>query len=492
MIITKLNRGILMIFISLRCKICLLSVFFLFTTASAQQILDEIQLIDISDQPTIQSTVIRDPEQALLIVKTQIATLRVQSNNIILESEQVEPGTMHIRLAPGTHRLSFQAEGFISVQERFYFNPKDVKGIQIRVVPAAEKKEEKNTAIIVIKSTPDSAAVFLNDLFYGTTPYLGKTLAGHYKLELRKEPYPSHEEQIIIIPGETLPVNVDFSKDAGSVQISSKPANAKIELDNRYIGETPLIYKKLAKGKHKILVTLKDYETFEAEFEIDKYRLSQKFDISLKAKESTLSVLGSPKNAEIAVDDSSLGYLPMQKAKILYGAHKVTVAKPGFFTFRKDILISSHDPYLLNITLEAKSKYSALLYSTLLPGSGQIYSGRTTTGIILGASTLGCATVSLLFTSDYNDKNDQYMIDKKAYDNNTDLGKMDALYKTTQDSYSEMEDAHQRAQIMWGLTIAVWFYNMADAVFFFPGQNSPDLSAETDASGSKLVFSFHF
>ena len=128
--------------------------FFFFSTSFAQQILDEMQLSDISDQPSIKSSVIRDPNQALIIVKTQISALRIESNNIIIKSEQVEPGTWHIRVEPGTHRLRFQAEGFISVQQRFYFNPKDVKGVQIRVISAAEKKEEKNSGIIVIKNHP--------------------------------------------------------------------------------------------------------------------------------------------------------------------------------------------------------------------------------------------------------------------------------------------------------------------------------------------------
>jgi len=65
-----------------RCRLIVILLLFCYP-AFAQQILDEMQLIDISNDQTIRSTVIRDPEQALLIVKTQISTLRIQSNNII-------------------------------------------------------------------------------------------------------------------------------------------------------------------------------------------------------------------------------------------------------------------------------------------------------------------------------------------------------------------------------------------------------------------------
>jgi hypothetical protein len=337
----------------------------------------------------------------------------------------------------------------------------------------------------VIKSTPDSAAVYLNDQFYGTTPYLGKILGGQYKLELRREPFPYHSQQIIIVPGETLPVNVDLR--VGSVEIISVPAKARIEIDNQYIGETPFIFNKVPIGKHFIKVSMDHYSTFESEFEITKDSFYQKFDIQLKPKESVLSIQGFPRNAQIELNEQKVGLLPTDNIKLTIGTHNLIVSQPGFYQYEKNIVIDSGDPYELTIALKPKSKYAAMLYSTLLPGSGQIYSGRSTQGIILGAASLGCAAVALVFTNDYNTKNDTYMETKTIYDNNTDLGKMDELYQATEESYTEMEDAHKQAQLMWGITIAVWLYNIADALFFFPDISGVNLKTETQASYSKLV-----
>ncbi len=105
----------------------------------SQQFLDEMKIIDISNDADVKSTLIRDPQQALLVVKTQIPDIRIQSNNKILKTVETRSGVWHIRLAPGTHRISFQAAGFIAVQQRFYFHPKDVKGVNIRVIPAMER-----------------------------------------------------------------------------------------------------------------------------------------------------------------------------------------------------------------------------------------------------------------------------------------------------------------------------------------------------------------
>jgi len=459
---------------------------------SAQQILDEMQLVDISDEPSIRSTVIRDPEQALLIVKTQITSLRIQSNNIIKKAEKTGPGTWHVRLVSGTHRLSFQADGFISVQERFYFNPKDVKGISIRVIPAAEKKEEKNTGLVVIQSTPDSAAVYFNDQFYGVTPYLGKTLAGQYRLEIKKEPYLSHRETVIIVSGQTLPINVELSTTAGSVNITSKPEKARVELDNRYIGETPLVFTQLTKGLHDIKVTLKNYEPFISQFEISEENRVQKFNISLTPLESILTIKGFPEQGDVYINGSKAGQMPVENKKILFGLYDISVSKPGYYSYQENLLINKHDPYTIDIRLEAKSKYFSLLYSTLLPGSGQIYSGRTTPGIILGSAALVTLTATLIFNSDYLNKKDTYSADKNAYDINTDLGKMESLYAAMQDSYNSMDDAHSRANFMFGVTAAVWIYNMLDVYLFFPEISGTTLTANAHNGQTKLELCISF
>jgi len=120
-------------------RLCI-TFFFLPCILLAQEYLDEMELIDISKEQQIRSTIIRDPDQALLIVQTHIPNLRFQSNNVIHKIEQPRSGTWQIRLAPGTHRMSFQADGFMATQKRYYFNPKQVIGVKIRVIPSAERQ----------------------------------------------------------------------------------------------------------------------------------------------------------------------------------------------------------------------------------------------------------------------------------------------------------------------------------------------------------------
>jgi hypothetical protein len=63
---------------------------------TAQQFLDEMEVSDISDSPEIKGNIVRDPKQALLIVKSQISQLRFLSNNFINNLQEREPGKWYI------------------------------------------------------------------------------------------------------------------------------------------------------------------------------------------------------------------------------------------------------------------------------------------------------------------------------------------------------------------------------------------------------------
>jgi hypothetical protein len=223
-----------------------------------------MDLNDISDTQEIKSIVLREQNQALLVVKSQIQDLRFLSNYFIYSLEEKEPGKWFVFLAPGTHRISFQAQGFISSQTRLFFKPKEVKGIRIDIIPA-EKTEEKNKAIVVIKTDPEKAQVYIDDQFYGETPYLGKLIPGQYKLRLTSDQYQPYEKTIVLVQGETLPINVNLELLTGIITVISQPSDARVFFDSIEVGKTPY-HGKLSIGLHELELKKQDYlshtETF--------------------------------------------------------------------------------------------------------------------------------------------------------------------------------------------------------------------------------------
>lgn len=466
--------------------LCLLS------DLKSQQILDEMELRDISNDVSIRSIVIRDPDQALLVIKTQISGLRIQSNNIIYRSELVEPGTWHVRLAPGTHRLSFQAEGFISIQERFYFNAKEVKGTHIRVIPTPERKEEKNVGYVVIDSEPDNAQIYLNDQFYGTTPYMGKLLTGSYRMQLLKDLYNVYEDTLVIVTNRTLPVNVTMIPLMGTISISSQPNKATIEIDGRPVGETPLKYDNLELGTHKIELKLTRYEDYSREIVIDEENLHQDLNIKLIEKKSYLAVSGAPAGSQVSIDGKKKGVLPVDRVSLPYGYHNLKVSRAGFHAYEEAILLSKPDIHTITVNLEPKNRLLSSIYSSVLPGSGQIYAGQMLKGVIIGVGTVGSLAATFYLKDQYKQNKEQYFDDKEIYEMNIDRDKMDQYYGTMIDSYDKMESSYNTMRITAGITVAVWVYNIIDSYIFFPDQSGVRLGGMSNNNISSLSITLKF
>lgn len=456
-----------------------------------QQFLDEMDIQDISNEADVRSTIIRDPDQALLIVKTQIPGIRFVSNNIIHQTKQVETGLYRLYLNPGTHRIVFQAEGFISSTQRFYFNPKETKGVQIRVVSAAKKKEDRNSGIVVIKSEPDNAEVYINGDFYGRTPYLGKLLAGRYELELRIMDHIPEKEHIVVLPGETIPLDRHIRPQT-KIEIISDPANAELTIDSEKVGQTPFTIDGLHIGKHKIKLELDNHLVMEDEILIRSALDTLTFNYSLNKKVSQLVIDGFPARSKISLNDLLIGYTPVKSYEVPFGSYRLMASKDGYHPYYKQIEVNKIEPYAISINLEPKSMTRALIFSALIPGSGQFYLDQNSKGLLLGAAALGSAGLAFYYFNEFNSKSDQYDIDKLNYENNIDMTSMTSLYDKMEQSYREMEDAASMSNLLIGAAVTIWAINIMDIALFAPRKQGVEINAGANQQGLSVSLQCSF
>ena len=74
----------------------------------------ELKEIDIETVPESESMtfVIRNTNEAFLIVHSTIPNLQFESNRAIIEVDNPDPGEYRLHLEPGTHIITFKAEGY--------------------------------------------------------------------------------------------------------------------------------------------------------------------------------------------------------------------------------------------------------------------------------------------------------------------------------------------------------------------------------------------
>lgn len=103
-------------------------------------------------------------------------------------------------------------------------------------------------------STPQGAEVFVDGAPVGRTPVRVELKAGKHAVEFKLKTA-TRTKTIAVTQGAELPVSVDWNQQAiGSLQVNSTPTGAKVTVDGKLRGQTPLTLNDLAAGPHTVLI----------------------------------------------------------------------------------------------------------------------------------------------------------------------------------------------------------------------------------------------
>ena len=120
-----------------------------------------------------------------------------------------------------------------------------------------------------ITSEPTGAALFINDIDYGVTPYKRDAIeAGEYTIRLKKDGYDTLEQTITVHPGEPMNRTFTLVSNLGNIVLSVNPPGVNIYLDGKFFCRTEpegksrdvskrVMIKNIPAGDHTITVSNK-------------------------------------------------------------------------------------------------------------------------------------------------------------------------------------------------------------------------------------------
>ena len=221
---------------------------------------------------------------------------------------------------------------------------------------------------------------------------------------------------------------------------------------------------------------------------------------SITAGMSLLSADGSPPGAEVISvkpflirnelkipflsKKTHLGPIPFKK-EMIPGYYDFLIQAKGYKSQKSSLSLMADQPANLWIDLEkkgaGKTKQGALYRSAILPGWGQLYSGKVEKGIIFTTIHLGLAGLMgysyyyhFQAMKDYERATDRY---RGATE---DVSSDDIIHYREQ-----MDSQYDKASWGWNLIfistnffIGYWIYNMVDAYLFYPEEEFSYISPE--------------
>lgn len=116
---------------------------------------------------------------------------------------------------------------------------------------------------LAVSSDPSGAAVYLDGKEVGKTPLaLSKVRLGRHQIRVQREGHENWEREVEIEGGRKVEVYAQLKSVEGGLEIRSEPNGAKVWVNGREMGLTPLVMSAKA-GQYLVRVFREGYEVYE-------------------------------------------------------------------------------------------------------------------------------------------------------------------------------------------------------------------------------------
>ena len=163
---------------------------------------------------------------------------------------------------------------------------------------------------LFIDSNPRGARVYLDNAYKGETPLdLKNVNPGQYSIRLSLPGYQDWSTTVIALPILTVKVTANLTpkeeRGLGSVSINSNRQGADVYLDGKYVGLTPLNLQNISTGRHRIDLSLPDYDEWADVIEVAASKTERVFvELLPQLKYGSLSIYCEQEDAKVFLNGS--------------------------------------------------------------------------------------------------------------------------------------------------------------------------------------------
>jgi len=260
-------------------------------------------------------------------------------------------------LLPGEYRLRLVADGYAPVEDRVVIE----KGKASEYIVTLKK-----LVTVQIASTPSAAALFINGLPVGETPYSQQYIAGtRLDIKIKMDNYLDWTRQEIVSRDTTITARLDFY--GGSLAVTTTPPQAEVFLDDHRLGFSPLRQDNIAAGEHLLKIVAEGYAPVEEKVAIDVGKVVERSYPLVKL--CTVSITSTPPGAQVLIDNEPVGATPFRYQVTAGTKLSVTLRQQKYRDWQQEYAVTSDT----EITAELKKKRSPWLWlggSAVLAGGG--------------------------------------------------------------------------------------------------------------------------
>lgn len=190
--------------------------------------------------------------------------------------------------------------------------------------------------IINIESVPEGASITVDGVDRGTTPMKLSLAPSSYSLTLTKEGFNTLATTLEVAKeGETF--SFDMTKTEDAVSITTIPDGASVYVDNNFIGQSNLKYRRDIENIHRIKVSLPGFREQEKMVDFSKER-----DIIFNLEKNfyKVKIATIPKGSVVYIDENYKGETPVE-TELTEGDHDLRLVLSGRKSIIKKIRVTT-------------------------------------------------------------------------------------------------------------------------------------------------------
>ncbi len=247
-------------------------------------------------------------------------------------------------VAAGPHSLRVEAPGHEGVTR------------QVTLKSGAEHVERvtlvAQASSLQVDSTPPGAAVKLDDVVVGVTPWTGPITPGAHTLVLELAGHQPVRKPLSVVGGKAVVERITLSTQTATVALGSTPAGAALSVDGQAVGTTPWSGK-LAVGEHAVQLSLAGHGTVSDLLQVVAGKTNTRA-WPLLPLPASLVVDSTPPGASVKLDGAVVGVTPWS-GEVKPGSHALAVELAGHQAVRRTLAVKPGQPLTEQVTLAVET-----------------------------------------------------------------------------------------------------------------------------------------
>lgn len=244
---------------------------------------------------------------------------------------------------PGDYELTVTAPGYRAAREAVTV----ARGVRQEIVIALERLP----GTVAFDTGGVAATLVVDGAIRGALPGEFELAAGTREVAIRAPHYVEKNLRLEVIGGgERQPVSVELEPAFAPVSVASVPAGARVLVDGRDLGPTPLATE-LDAGRHALALVHPQFRRFESQVTVQPGQAQQIGPIELGLPDGRLVVRSNPVGADVSVGGRYRGRTPLVVNLAPGLPQELLISKAGFAPVTRSASVESGGEQVVAVEL---------------------------------------------------------------------------------------------------------------------------------------------